>query len=88
MFKAIGRLFTRIKEGLAKTRSAVGGALRRLIGGGRAIDKAFLDSLEETRKDLLLDPVDRGFEPFALAAALFAARVLAGGEAVHRALLG
>jgi fused signal recognition particle receptor len=48
MFKAIGRLFTRIKEGLAKTRSAVGGALRRLIGGGRAIDKAFLDSLEET----------------------------------------
>jgi fused signal recognition particle receptor len=48
VFKAIGRLFSRIKQGLAKTRSAVGGALRRLIGGGRKIDQAFLDSLEET----------------------------------------
>src|SRR3954465_5229827 len=48
VFKAIGRLFSKIKQGLAKTRSAVGGALRRLIGGGRAIDQAFLDSLEET----------------------------------------
>ncbi len=48
MFKAIGRLFTKIKEGLAKTRSAVGGALRRLIGGGRAIDRAFLEQLEDT----------------------------------------
>ncbi|MBA3707537.1 MAG: signal recognition particle-docking protein FtsY [Planctomycetes bacterium] len=48
MFKAIGRLFSKIKEGLAKTRSAVGGALRRLIGGGRAIDRAFLEQLEDT----------------------------------------
>jgi fused signal recognition particle receptor len=48
MFKAIGRFFARIKDGLAKTRSAVGGALRRLIGSGRTIDQAFLDQLEET----------------------------------------
>ena len=48
MFKAIGRLFSRIKEGLAKTRSVVGGALRKLIGAGRAIDQAFLDQLEDT----------------------------------------
>lgn len=48
MFKAIGRLFTRVKEGLSKTRSAIGGALRKLIGVGRAIDRNFLDQLEET----------------------------------------
>jgi fused signal recognition particle receptor len=48
MFKAIGKFFTRIKQGLAKTRSVVGGALRTLIGKGRAIDQAFLDQLEDT----------------------------------------
>ncbi len=48
MFKAIGRLFTRVKEGLAKTRQLIGGALRKLIGAGRAIDRQFLDQLEET----------------------------------------
>jgi fused signal recognition particle receptor len=48
MFKAIGRLFTRVKEGLAKTRQALGGALRKLIGAGRTIDRAFIDQLEET----------------------------------------
>jgi fused signal recognition particle receptor len=48
MFKALGKLFTRIKDGLAKTRSVVGGALRRLIGGGRAIDQQFLNQLEDT----------------------------------------
>jgi fused signal recognition particle receptor len=48
MFKALGRFFTRIKEGLAKTRSVVGGALRKLIGVGRKIDQAFLDQLEDT----------------------------------------
>jgi fused signal recognition particle receptor len=48
MFKTIGKLFTRIKQGLAKTRSVVGGALRRLIGQGRTIDKAFLEQLEDT----------------------------------------
>lgn len=48
MFKAIGRFFTRVKEGLSKTRSAIGGALRKLIGVGRAIDRNFLDQLEET----------------------------------------
>ncbi len=48
VLKAIGRLFSRIKEGLAKTRSAVGGALRALIGAGRRIDKEFLASLEDT----------------------------------------
>ncbi len=48
MFKAIGRLFTRVKEGLAKTRQALGGALRKLIGAGRTIDRTFIDQLEET----------------------------------------
>jgi fused signal recognition particle receptor len=48
MFKAIGRLFTRVKEGLSKTRSAIGGALRKLIGAGRTIDRTFLEQLEET----------------------------------------
>lgn len=48
MFKALGRFFNRIKEGLAKTRSVVGGALRKLIGVGRKIDQAFLDQLEDT----------------------------------------
>jgi fused signal recognition particle receptor len=48
VFKAIGNFFTRIKEGLAKTQKVIGGALRRLIGGSRAIDAAFLDQLEET----------------------------------------
>ena len=48
MFKAIGRFFTKVTEGLAKTRNAIGGALRKLIGKGRAIDRGFLDQLEET----------------------------------------
>jgi fused signal recognition particle receptor len=48
VFKALGRFFTKIKEGLAKTRSVVGGALRKLIGLGRTIDQAFLDQLEDT----------------------------------------
>jgi fused signal recognition particle receptor len=48
MFKALGKLFTRIKDGLAKTRSVVGGALRKLIGMGRTIDQAFLEQLEDT----------------------------------------
>jgi fused signal recognition particle receptor len=48
MFKAIGRFFSKIKDGLAKTRNVVGGALRRLIGAGRTIDREFLDQLEET----------------------------------------
>ncbi len=48
MFKALGRLFTRVKEGLAKTRQALGGALRKLIGAGRTIDQTFIDQLEET----------------------------------------
>jgi fused signal recognition particle receptor len=48
MFKALGKLFTRIKNGLEKTRSVVGGALRKLIGAGRAIDQDFLNQLEDT----------------------------------------
>ena len=48
MFKALGRFFAKIKDGLAKTRSVVGGALRKLIGAGRTIDQQFLDQLEET----------------------------------------
>ncbi|MFW5698955.1 MAG: signal recognition particle-docking protein FtsY [Planctomycetota bacterium] len=45
---AIGRFFGRIKQGLAKTRSALGDALRGLIGQGRRIDQDFLDELEDT----------------------------------------
>ena len=41
-------------------------------GGGFGID-----ALEQARKNLFLDPVDRGFEAFGLAAACFAAGVLA-----------
>ena len=48
MFKALGKFFTRIKDSLEKTRSVVGGALRKLIGAGRAIDQAFLNQLEDT----------------------------------------
>ena len=48
MFKAIGRFFSKVKEGLAKTRNVIGGALRKLIGAGRAIDRQFLEQLEET----------------------------------------
>ena len=44
-----------------------------------------IDALEQARKHLLLDPVDRGLEAFGLAAALLAAGVLARGEAIHRA---
>jgi fused signal recognition particle receptor len=47
VFKAIGRFFTKIKTGLAKTRSVVGDALLSLIGRGRVIDQAFLDDLED-----------------------------------------
>jgi len=46
VFKAIGRLFQKIKSGLAKTRSLIGEGLRTLIGRGRSIDRAFLDELE------------------------------------------
>jgi fused signal recognition particle receptor len=48
MFKAIGRLFQRVKEGLSKTRQVIGGALRKLIGAERRIDAAFLQELEDT----------------------------------------
>lgn len=48
MFKALGRLFTKVKEGLTRTRAAIGGALRRLIGLGRVVDEAFLHQLEDT----------------------------------------
>ncbi|MCS6969767.1 MAG: signal recognition particle-docking protein FtsY [Planctomycetota bacterium] len=48
MFRAIGRFFERIKEGLSKTRQVIGGALRRLIGARRTIDAAFLRELEDT----------------------------------------
>ena len=48
MFKAIGRFFSKVKEGLTKTRNVIGGALRKLIGAGRVIDRQFLEQLEET----------------------------------------
>lgn len=47
VFGALGRLFGKIKDGLAKTRNAFGDALRSLIGQGRRIDRDFLDELEE-----------------------------------------
>ena len=43
-----------------------------------------IDPLEQARKHLLLDLVDRGLEAFGLAARRFAAGVLARGQAVHR----
>ncbi len=46
VFGSIGRFFGKIKDGLAKTRSALGDALRSLIGQGRRIDQDFLDELE------------------------------------------
>jgi fused signal recognition particle receptor len=46
VFGSIGRFFGKIKDGLAKTRSALGDALRALIGQGRRIDQDFLDELE------------------------------------------
>lgn len=48
MFKAIGKLFQKVKDGLTRTREIVGGALRKLIGGSRAIDAKFLQELEDT----------------------------------------
>jgi fused signal recognition particle receptor len=48
VFKAIGKLFQKVKEGLTKTRQVIGGALRKLIGGSRTIDAAFLQELEDT----------------------------------------
>jgi fused signal recognition particle receptor len=48
VFGAIGRFFKRISSGLAKTRSVIGDALRRLVGAGRRIDQDFLEELEDT----------------------------------------
>ena len=42
----LGRIFTKIKQGLAKTRNAFGGVLN-LFTGNRRVDKAFLAQLEE-----------------------------------------
>ena len=47
-----------------------------------------IDTFEQARKHLLLDPVDRGFETFGTAVGRFTARVLTGGETVHRAHWG
>ncbi|MBN8527369.1 MAG: signal recognition particle-docking protein FtsY [Planctomycetes bacterium] len=44
----MGKLFQKVKDGLTKTRQVIGGALRRLVGGGRTIDAAFLQELEDT----------------------------------------
>jgi fused signal recognition particle receptor len=48
VFKALGRLFQKVKTGLSKTRSLIGGALRKLVGRERAIDRQFLGELEDT----------------------------------------
>ncbi|MHC5068676.1 MAG: signal recognition particle receptor subunit alpha, partial [Planctomycetota bacterium] len=46
VFGTLGRLFGKVRQGLAKTRSALGDALRSLIGASRTIDDDFLDELE------------------------------------------
>lgn len=46
VFGALGRLFGRIRQGLAKTRSVLGDALRGMFGAGRRIERDFLDDLE------------------------------------------
>ena len=46
-----------------------------------------VDSFEQARKHLLLDPVNRGFETLDPAAALLAAGILTRRQAVHRANL-
>jgi fused signal recognition particle receptor len=60
VFKAIGRIFQKIKTGLSKTRSLVGDALLALIGKGRKIDAAFLEELEDTllRADIGINKTD------------------------------
>ena len=47
VFGAIGRLFGRFKQGLSRTRRALGDALRTLVGKSRKIDRDFLDELED-----------------------------------------
>ena len=44
----LSKLFGKFKEGLTKTRAALGGSLRRLVAIGRKIDDHFLAELEET----------------------------------------
>ena len=51
-----------------------------LVERGRGLG---VDPLEQARQHLFLDPVDRGFKALDLAAALIAARILAGGQAIH-----
>ena len=63
---------------IGRNSSASSSLLRR--GGGFGVD-----SLEQARKHLLLDLVNRRFEAFDLAAGGFAASGLADVEAVHRA---
>jgi len=46
VFGAVGRFFGRLKDGLSKTRSVLGDALRAMVGKGRRIDQSFLDDLE------------------------------------------
>jgi fused signal recognition particle receptor len=48
VFRLVGKLFSKISGGLAKTRSVLGDALRGLLGGRRVIDRDFLEELEDT----------------------------------------
>ncbi len=63
-------------EHLADDRAEFLGQLVLAERGGRF----GIDALEQARKHLFLDPVNRGFEAFGLAAAGFAAGVLARGR--------
>ena len=64
VFGRIGRFFKKITQGLAKTRSVFGDALRALIGGSRKIDQAFLEELEDTLlvADIGVDKTDEIIE--------------------------
>jgi len=44
----LGRLFDKFRQGLSKTRAALGRSLKQLATVGRRIDDDFLDELEET----------------------------------------
>ncbi|MFW5828770.1 MAG: signal recognition particle-docking protein FtsY [Planctomycetota bacterium] len=60
VFKLVGKLFSKISQGLAKTRSVLGDALRGLLSGRRTIDRNFLEELEDTllAADIGVDKVE------------------------------
>jgi fused signal recognition particle receptor len=47
VFRLVGKFFSKVAKGLAKTRSLLGDALRGLLGGRRVVDRAFFEELED-----------------------------------------